>query len=120
MSLSRLLHKIRNRGIYTDMAKPNRDLRSMRQAAMAGNHSAARELLKLYGYGEIAREIKPNHPFTNRVQRMVGVLTAGTGAGDEVGPWESRNERTGEIESDILDDPPSLRGARARAPILQE
>jgi hypothetical protein len=75
-------------------------------------------LLKLYGYDEIAREIKPGHPFSNRVRRMVGALTAGTGQGDEVGPWEALNPQTGEIESDILHDPP--RRARHRAPILEE
>jgi hypothetical protein len=102
------------------MRNSGRDLRKLRQAAMAGDHSAARALLKLYRYDEIAREIKPGHPFSNRVRRMVGVLTAGTGAGDEPGPWEARNERTGEIESDILEDPPSRRGPRPRAPILEE
>jgi hypothetical protein len=39
----------------------------MRQAAMAGDHSAARALLRLYGYDQIAAEIKRNLPFSPRV-----------------------------------------------------
>jgi hypothetical protein len=67
--------------------KPKRDLRSMRVAAMAGDHSAARALLKLYGYDQIAAEIKPAKPFSPRIARAVGVLTAGTNTDWEyIGP----------------------------------
>jgi hypothetical protein len=43
---------------------------------------------------------------------MIGALTAGTGEGEQPGPWEFVNE-SGEIESDLLHDPPSPRRARA-------
>jgi hypothetical protein len=89
-----------------------RDLRSMRQAAMAGDYSAARALLKLYGFYELAAQVKRGVPFSRRVRRMVDAMTAGTGEGDEPGPWEHRNER-GEIESIINRDPPP-RPARPR------
>jgi hypothetical protein len=94
------------------MGKSNQDLRSLRQAAMAGDHSAARALLKLYGYDQIAAEIKRNLPFSPRVLKMIGALTAGTGEGEQPGPWEFVNE-SGEIESDLLHDPPLSRRARA-------
>jgi hypothetical protein len=87
------------------MSKSNRELRKMRQAAMAGDHSAARALLKLYGFLQLAAEVKPGFPFSPRVAKMVAALRAGTGEGDEPGPWEHRNER-GEIESIINRDPP--------------
>ena len=44
------------------MAKPKRDLRAMRRAAMAGDQSAAKALLRLYGFGAIAQEIKAGKP----------------------------------------------------------
>ena len=93
------------------MGSSNRELRKMRQAAMAGDHSAARALLTLYGFYALAAQVKHGFPFSPRVAKMVGALTAGTGEGDEPGPWEHRNER-GEIESIINRDPP--RPARAR------
>jgi hypothetical protein len=58
------------------MAKPKHDLRAMRQAARAGDHSAARALLKLYGFDEIAAEIKRGLPFSPRVHRQIRALTA--------------------------------------------
>jgi hypothetical protein len=67
------------------MRKSERDLRVMRQAAMAGDRSAARALLRLYGFDEIAREMKPSKPYSNRVRNAVNCLTAGTGVGDEPG-----------------------------------
>ena len=74
------------------MAKPKRDLRSMRQAAMAGDHSAAGALLRLYGFDEIAAEIKRNLPFSPRVRRAVDALTAGTGAPGTIGEWVRRHD----------------------------
>ena len=92
------------------MPKTKYDLRSMRQlrqAAMAGDHSAAKALLRLYGFGELAAQIKTKPPFVPpRCRRMISALTAGTGEGDEpAGPWEYRNER-GEIENLLLTPPP--------------
>jgi len=83
----------------------------MRQAARAGDHSAARALLQLYGFSQLAAEIKRDKPFSPRVLKMVKALTAGIGEGDEPGPWEFVNER-GEIESLLHHDPPSPRKER--------
>jgi hypothetical protein len=94
------------------MGTSNRELRKLRQAAQSGNHSAARALLKLYGFYELAAQVKRGVPFSRRVAKMVGALTAGTGEGDEPGPWEHVNER-GEIECIINRDPPP-RPARPR------
>jgi hypothetical protein len=90
------------------MVKSKPNMRDLRQAAMAGNHNAARALLKLYRYDTIANEIKPGKPFSNRVRRAVDMLTAGTGAGDQPDDWEFVNAR-GEIESLLHQPPPSPR-----------
>jgi hypothetical protein len=95
------------------MGKIKHNLRPMRQAARAGDHSAARALLKLYGFAEIAAEIKRGLPFSPRVHRQIRALTAGVGEGDKLDEWERVNER-GEIESLLLPDPPPSRRARAR------
>ena len=57
------------------MAKPKRDLRSMCLAARDGDHSAAKAVLRLYGFDALAREIKRNFPFSNRVRRQIDALT---------------------------------------------
>jgi hypothetical protein len=93
------------------MGSSNRELRKLRQAAMAGDQPAARALLRLYGFYALAAQVKLGSPFSPRVAKMVGALTAGTGEGDQPGPWEYVNER-GEIESIINRDPP--RPARPR------
>jgi hypothetical protein len=86
-----------------------RKLRELRQSAMAGNHSAARALCKLYHRDQEAAEIKRGVPFNPRVQRMVNALTAGTSAeGEPLNEWEFINER-GEIENLAQTDPPSPR-----------
>ena len=95
------------------------DLRPLRQAAMAGDHSAARTLLRLYGDDQLAREIKRNFPFPPRVKKMIDVLTAGTGVGDELGPWEVR-EADGTIINEIQFPPSPPRRARARATNFEE
>jgi hypothetical protein len=59
-------------------------VRDLRLAAMAGDHSAARALLKLYGKGELAAEIERGKPWPPRVLRMVRALTAGTNTEFEV------------------------------------
>jgi hypothetical protein len=96
------------------MIKAKRDLRAMRLAAMAGDANAARALLKLYGFREVAAEIKSGLPFSNRVRRAVDALTAGTNT-----KWEVYNEVTGEFENDLQFDPPPRR-ARARAPTFED
>ena len=102
------------------MSKSKHDLRPMRQSARAGDHSAARALLKLYGFDEIAAEIKRGLPFSPRVRRQVAALTAGTGEGDQPGEWEWVNEK-GQIENDLQYDPPaSPRRARSSPKHLEE
>ena len=58
------------------MSAPKRDLRPMMRAARDGDHSAAKALLKLYGFGQIAAEIKPGKPYSNRVRKAVDAITA--------------------------------------------
>ena len=60
------------------MAKPKRDLRAMRLAAMDGDPAAARALLRRNGNGDLAAEIRAGKPFPPRVKRMLAALTAGT------------------------------------------
>ena len=107
------LAQIRDFGKSPAMS-PKRDLRSMRQAAMAGDHSAARALLKLYGHKDITAEIKAGKPWLPRVARMVRVLTAGTGAPGTIGYWEFVDEN-GVIHNDLQHDPPGAHGARVPA-----
>jgi hypothetical protein len=90
------------------MPKPKRNLRQMRQAAMGGNTNAAKALLRVYGFGALAAEIRPNKPWPPRVARQVRALTAGTGESDGPGEWERVNETTGEIESLLHHDPPRV------------
>jgi len=98
------------------MGRSKQDLRSLRQAAMRGDLSAAKALLRLYHFNELAAEIKRGFPFSPRVKKMVLALTAGTGEGDEPAYWERRNER-GEIQNLLLNDPP---GTRARRAVFEE
>ena len=93
------------------MAKPKRDLRAMRRAAMAGDQSAAKALLRLYGFGEIAQEIKAGKPYSTRVRNAVNALTAGTDS-----YWEVV-EPDGSITNLLQPDPPSPRD-RVRMPAI--
>ena len=54
------------------MSAPKRDLRPMMRAARDGDHSAAKALLN-----QIAAEIKPGKPYSNRVRKAVDAITAG-------------------------------------------
>jgi hypothetical protein len=56
------------------------ELRACMIAARAGDHDAARQILKLYRHEEIAREIRKGRPFSNRVRRAVDCLCAGAGS----------------------------------------
>jgi hypothetical protein len=76
------------------MAKPKPDLRPLHRAAYAGDHSAARAVLKLYGFGELAAEIKPGKPFSTRVRNAVGAISGSVDT---------------EWEKDLLHDPPPRR-----------
>ena len=86
---------------------PSPELRQCMIAAMAGDHEAAKQVLRIYGYSEIAREIRPGKPFSNRVRRAVACLTAGTGS-----DWEVTRP-DGTIENLIMQPPPK-RGAKVR------
>jgi hypothetical protein len=90
----------------------------MRQAAMAGDRSAARALLRLYGFDEIAREMKPGKPYSNRVRNAVNCLTAGTGVGDAPGPWEVV-EADGTITNEIQ-FPPDVPRGRVRPEVFDD
>ena len=87
---------------------PSLELRQCMIAAMAGDHEAAKQVLRIYGYSEIAREIRPGKPFSNRVRRCVGSLTAGINS-----EWEITRP-DGSIENLIMQPPPP-RGAKVRA-----
>lgn len=78
-------------------------VRDLRLAAMDGDYSAARALLKLYGRDEIAREIKRGKPWSPHVRRWVAVYTAGTNS-----EWEVV-EPDGTITNLLYPDPPSRR-----------
>jgi hypothetical protein len=84
-------------------ASSKRDLRAMRRAAMAGDQSAAKALLKLYHFEEIAREIKPGKPYSTRVRNAVNALTSGTDS-----EWEVV-ESDGSITNLLQHDPPPRR-----------
>jgi hypothetical protein len=64
--------------------RPSRELRECFLAARAGDPDAARLVLKLYRYEQIAREVKKGRPFSNRVRRAIDCLTAGYGTHWEV------------------------------------
>ena len=78
------------------------ELRACMIAALAGDHDAAKQVLKLYGYTQIAREIKKGKPFSNRVRRAVDCLCAG--AGSET--WEVVLEDCA-IENLLMQPPPA-------------
>jgi hypothetical protein len=84
-------------------------LRDLRVSAMSGDHASAKVLLKMYGHGKIALEIRAKRPFTNRVKRTVDFLTAGTNS-----HWEWTDAR-GEIHND-LQGPPPPKGGKGRPP----
>ena len=65
---------------------PSPELRECCILAMAGDHDAAKTILELYRYPQLAREIRPGKPFSHRVQRAVDGLTAGIGT-----EWEMKN-----------------------------
>jgi hypothetical protein len=96
------------------MGRSNQNLRSLRQAAQALDIGAAKVLLRLYGFSELAAQIKTKPRFIPpRCRRMIDALCAGTGEGAAPKPpWEFVNDR-GEIENLILTPPPPRR-TRAR------
>jgi hypothetical protein len=83
--------------VYT----PSPELRQCCIAARAGDHDAAKQVLKLYGYNQLAREVKKGKPFSNRVRNAVNCLTAGCGSPD----WEVVRE-DGSIENLLMGEPP--------------
>jgi hypothetical protein len=99
------------------LTRVSEDLRPLRQSAMKGDHSAAKSLLRIYGFGALAAEVKPGLPFSPRVCRQIDALTAGTGEGDEPGLWE-HVEADGTITNDVQHDPP--RRASPRVVTLED
>jgi hypothetical protein len=91
------------RNDHASTPKPKRDLRAMRRAAMAGDQSAAKALLRLYHFDELAREIKPGKPYSIRVRNAVNALTTGTDS-----EWEVV-EADGSITNLLQIDPPPRR-----------
>ena len=86
---------------------------------MRGDHSAARALLRLYRFNELAAEIKHDHlPFSPRVRRMVLALTAGTGEGDQPGKWEYVAADGRILNLLQNDDAPPFK-THARQPVLE-
>jgi hypothetical protein len=96
-----------------------KDLRPLRQSARQGNHSAAKSLLRIYGFDGLAAEIKSNLPFSPPVRRLIAALTAGTGEGDQLDEWERIN-KWGQVESLLIPDPPSPRRAYARPTVFED
>ena len=72
------------------MAKPKPDLRSMCLAARDGDHSAAKAVLRLYGFDALATEIKRGNPFAPKVARQIAALTSHIGT-----EWEADLLRVG-------------------------
>ena len=87
------------------MAKPKRDLRPMHRAAYAGDPSAAKAVLRLYGFDEIAKEIKPGRPFSTRVRNAVGAISGSVDT---------------EWERDLLHDPPRRRSKAPRVELFDD
>jgi hypothetical protein len=76
------------------------ELRECLIAARDGDNDAAKSLLKLYGYRQIAKEIRSGKPWSSKVRRAVRCLTAGVGS-----EWEITH-LDGSIENDLMQPPP--------------
>jgi hypothetical protein len=81
---------------------PSPELRECCIAARGGDPDAALRILRLYGYPQIAREIKKEKPFSNRVRRAVNCITAGCGSET----WEVKGD-DGSIENLLMMPPPA-------------
>jgi hypothetical protein len=90
---------------------PSPELRECCILAMNGDHDAARSILNLWGYPQIAREVRDGKPFSNRVRRAIDCLTAGVGSGFDLDGWEVRND-DGSIEVLTITPPPPPGAAR--------
>ena len=86
------------------MAKADpRTLRDLRLAAVEGNRTAIRALLRRDNKEELAKEVRDDKPLSPRVKRMVRALTAGPGTRDKLGEWEHL-EADGTITNDLQND----------------
>jgi hypothetical protein len=81
--------------------KPSKELRECCIAALAGDHEAAKSILKLYRYTKLAREVQTGKPFSNRVRRAIDCLCAGTAT-----EWEVTLP-DGSIENLLMPPPPA-------------
>jgi hypothetical protein len=71
------------------MAVDRLTLRKLRQAAVRGELSACRALLRLYGHTQLAASIKAGRPIPPPAARMVRALSSGTSQeGEPLGRWE--------------------------------
>jgi hypothetical protein len=82
--------------------RPKRDLRAMQRAARDGDCSAARALLRLYGFDEIARQV--NTPYSNRVRTAIDALTAGVDTEWEPDMIDLPPRRSKALRIDLFDD----------------
>jgi hypothetical protein len=62
--------------------------------------AAARQILRLYGYGALAAEVRKGKPFPAQVRQCLDALTAGCGT-----HWE-RNLSNGTFEQLLMQEPP--------------
>ena len=92
-------------GLLTDMTKSKLDYLAMLRAAKAGDYGAARAVLKLHGFGELAAEIKRGLPFSRRVRTMLDAIVAPIGT---------------EWEQDMLLDLPPRRSEAPRVVLFDD
>lgn len=77
-----------------------KELRALRIAARDGDCAAGKALLRLFGYDDLAKELKPGKVVSKRVRVAIGALAAGVGT-----KWEDLL---------ILPDPPADRKPLSR------
>ena len=78
---------------------PSPELRACMIAARDGDSDAAKSLLRLYGYRQIAKEIRGDK-WSNKARRAIACLTAGVNT-----EWEFTHP-DGSIENDVMQPPP--------------
>jgi hypothetical protein len=94
------------------MAKAKPKMHDLRVAALGGDYSASRALLRLSGHKSLAVEIRAGKPIPPRVRRMLGALAAGTNT-----EWEFILP-DGTISNDLHRPPPPRGKARVARDIL--
>jgi hypothetical protein len=86
------------------LAMPYTIIKEFRDCCLAVRNgddaAAARQILRLYGYGALADEIRKGKPFSNQVRQCLDALTAGCGT-----HWE-RPLSNGNFEQLLMQPPP--------------